>query len=394
MSDSVSLSRTNDKETKDNSVSRSHLNDIFAVQQTRELDLAMKLIHYFGVLCAIITTPQTAAFLSLPCPALFYPTLLCSTKDDAATEAQALRDKAAQLRAEIAAMEGKTVHEVEIEAKEKKDRKLKATEERKNRIANEKPMDRGRMVDVPVTRDDMVAQAARAVERAYKDGLTRQTVRFFLLEEGDSFTGSNQWPGGAQQMYREAAKPLTRELLRSVRVSSDQILSPVVKEQDIWDFDGSAIHSAEAQEGAKLDVQALVFPNTDVKYINDIEKIDQDTRDRLFLLVNPFWRNIDSWGINLLAPGAKKKAQKVIFDRGYEETYVCLRFSCRGEECVAIKTYPYDWQIFAYLEDAYGSETPIRLGSSTEEPKSEMVTSLLNGRPEFKLSKNMRLLSR
>lgn len=354
----------------------------------------MKPVHfYFSALCAITAT-KTAAFLSSSRRVSIHPTPLWSTKDDAAGEAQALRDKAARLRAEIAAMEGKTVYEVESEAKEKRDRELKATEERKHRMANEKPMDRGRMVEVPMTRDDMVAQAARSVERAYRDGLTRQTVRFFLLEDGDSFTGSNQWPGGAQQMYREAAKPLTRELLRSIRVSSDQILSPVVKDQDIWDFDGSALHSAEAQEGAKLDVQALVFPNTDVKYINDIEKIDQDTGDRLFLLVNPFWRNIDSWGINLLAPGAKKKAHKVIFDRGYDETYVCLRFSCRGEECVAIKAYPYDWQIFAYLEDVYGSETPMRLGSSKEEPRSEVVTSLLNERPEFKLSKNMRQLSR
>ncbi|GAX13883.1 hypothetical protein FisN_5Lh221 [Fistulifera solaris] len=353
----------------------------------------MRFVYNIAALLAIYTT-ETTAFVSSPRSAMTFVSSLPSTMDDAAVEAQALRDKAAQLRAEIATMEGKTIHEVESEAKEKKDREIKAAEERKNRRANEVPLDRGRMVEVPVTRDDMVAQAARAVERAYRDGVTRQTVRFFLLQEKDSFTSSNQWPGGAQQMYREAAKPLARELLRSIRVSSEQILSPVVKDQEIWDFDGSALHSAEAQEGAKFDVQALVFPNTDVKYIKDIETIDHDMKDRLFLLVNPFWRSIDSWGINLLAPGAKKKAQKVIFDRGFDETYVCLRFSCRGEECVAIKAYPYDWQIFAYLEDGYGMETPIRLGCCKEEPKSELVTTLLNGRPEFKFSKNMRQMSR
>lgn len=354
----------------------------------------MKHLNCFVAVYTTILATGTTAFLSAQGPRLFRPSLLYSTKDDASINAQALRDKAAQLRAEIAAMEGKTVDEVEIEAKEKKDRELKAAEERKLRLANEKPMDRGRMLEVPVTRDDMVAQSARAVERAYRDGLKRQTVRFFLVQEGESFTGNNQWPGGAQQMYREAAKPLTRELLRSIRVSSDQVLAPVVRDQFIWDFDGSAIHSAEAQEGPKFDVQALVFPNTDVKYIKDIEKMDQEMGDRLFLLINPFWRNIDSWGINLLAPGAKKKAQNIIFDRGYDETYVFLRFSCRGEECVAIKAYPYDWQIFAYFEDQYGSETTIRLGSSKEEPRSELVTSLLNGRSEFKLSKNMRQISR
>ena len=40
----------------------------------------------------------------------------------------------------------------------------------------------------------------------------------------------------------------------------------------------------------------------------------------------------------------------MIFDRGFDETYVCMRFSVRGEDCVAIKAYPYDWQIFAYKE--------------------------------------------
>lgn len=353
----------------------------------------MKTIHYVAAVYLIVTA-ETAAFQSLHGSNLVRPFLLWSTKDEAGVEAQALREKAAQLRAEIAVMEGKTVNEVESEARKKKDRELKSADERTRRKVNEKPMDRGRMVEVPVTRDDMVAQSARAVERAYRDGLRRQTVRFFLVQEGESLTGNNQWPGGAQQMYREAAKPLTRELLRSIRVSSDQVLAPVVKDQDIWDFDGSAIHSSASQEGAKLDVTALVFANTDVKYINDIEKMDKEMGDRLFLLVNPFWRNIDSWGINILAPGAKKKAQNVIFDRGYDETYVFLRFSCRGEECVAIKAYPYEWQIFAYLEDFYGNDNPVRLGSSKEEPRSEFVTKLLNGRSEFKLSKNMRQISR
>ena len=44
----------------------------------------------------------------------------------------------------------------------------------------------------------------------------------------------------------------------------------------------------------------------------------------------------------------------MIFDRGFDETYVCMRFSVRGEDCVAIKAYPYDWQIFAYKEAPHG----------------------------------------
>lgn len=324
-------------------------------------------------------------------------TRLHAKEDDAAADemVQNMRDKAAQLRAEIAALEGKSVSQVEHEAAEKKQREERAKEESKRIRREEKPLDRGRMLQLPVTADDMIAQAASAIERAYRDGgLKRQTVRLALVKEGQGFEELNQWPGGAQQMYREAGKPLSMELIRRLRVSRDQLLPPTVKDQDIWDFDGSALITSHAQEGAKFDTQALVFANTDVKYTNDIEQIDQVMGDRLFLLINPFWRNIDSWGINLLAPGAKKKAQEIIFNKGYEETYVFLRFSARGEECAAIKAYPYDWQVFAYLEDDMGWSTPIRLGSSETEPKSEYVTELLNARPEFKMSKTMRQMSR
>lgn len=312
-------------------------------------------------------------------------------------------DRAAKLRAEIAALENKSVEQVEQEAKQKKDDEKKrmmemAAKDLETKKKSAPPRDFGRMLEVPSRPEDMVAQAALAVERAYQAGITRQTVRLALVNPPDqSCKELNQWPGGAPQMYRESAKPLTHELLKNIRLSKEQkmkIQAPNVTDQDIWDFDGSGLFTSRAQEGAAHDVQALVFANTDVKYINDIQKIDEAMKDRLFLLVNPFWRNIDSWGINILAPGAKKKAQKVIFDKGYDETYVFLRFSARSEECVAIKAYPYDWQIFAYLENDMGWETPVRLGSSVEEPTTALVTELLNERPEFKLTRTMRQFRR
>jgi len=203
-------------------------------------------------------------------------------------------------------------------------------------------------------------------------------------------------------MYREAGKPLTSALLEEIRAPSQQVdeyleqrqLPPTVITQDIWDFDGSALHTAEAKEGPSADVQALVFPNTDVKYIKDIAEISEAMGPRLFLLVNPLWINIDSWSFNLLAPGARKKAQETIFDRGFDETYVVLNFSVRGEKCVAIKAYPYDWQFFASLEDDYNTESFIRLGSSKEEPTSSIVNQLLAARPEFKETKTTRQMKK
>ena len=309
-------------------------------------------------------------------------------------EVEILREKAARLREEIAKLEGKTVEQVAKEAQDKKDAKIEADKKLEEIKGSTAPFDKGRMIDIPEDIDSMIFQAARAVEMAYKDGIKRQTVRLALVAEGDSFQELNQWPGGAQQMYREAAKPLTTALLGEINSSSKQVLPPKVTAQDIWDFDGSALLTAEGHEGPQSDVQALVFANTDVKYIRDIATIDEGTGDRLFLLVNPFWRNVDSWGFNMLAPGAKAKAQSTIFDKGFDETYVYLRFSVRGEDCAAIKCYPYDWQIFAYREDDSGWERPIRLGTSKTEPKSDQITKLLNDRPEFKLTRTMRQLTK
>lgn len=330
--------------------------------------------------------------------------IMASTDQEgtASTAVQTLLDKAAQIRAEIAALEGKTVEQVQNEANEKKQRESAALEaSRKARKEHDvkNPRDYGRMLEVPNSNQDMINQAARAMERAFQDGVTRQTIRLALVKEGQPLTADEQWPGGAEQMYREAAKPLTYDLMRELRLSKDQIRPLNVSDQDIWDFDGSGLVTGQSTEqGPKGDVQALVFANTDVKYTNDINTIDRTMgKDRLFFLVNPFWRDVESWGINILAPGAKKKAKEIIFDKGYDETYVFLRFSCRGEDCVAIKAYPYDWQIFAYIENESNRNWPttlIRLGSTKEEPKSKYVTELLNALPEFKLSKTMRQLKR
>jgi hypothetical protein len=333
------------------------------------------------------------------------------SSDDVSSNAQKLLDRAAALRAEIAQAEGKTLEQVQQEAQTKKNEERQRTEQAKQQKqeAAAKAKDAQRTagdyrVQIPNTFDDMVRQAARAVERAFADGKTRQTVRFNLVTEKQAATEENEWPGGVRQMYREAGKPLTDALLREVRAPTKKVedmveerrLAPTLKQQDIWDFDGSALYTAEAAEGASADVQALVFANTDSKYLDDISKISDAMGSRLFLLVNPFWRNVDSWSFNLLAPGAKKKAQEVVFDNGFDETYSLMVFQVRGENCAAVKAYPYDWQIFAFREDDFyaNEETAMRLGSCKEEPTSAFVTELLNKRPEFADTRTMRQMKK
>ena len=346
------------------------------------------------------------------------------------TEAQRLLERARAMRAEIATLEGRSIDEVEAEAQEKREqRRLElATEEEQKRLQQEYTTTRtkrndnsknGSFLTIPETFDDQVTQAKAAVERGFRDGRTTQTVRFALLSEGQMLNDEDrQWPGGAQQMYRNAAGPLTRELLRQLkprrpdaRQSDDNhhhevtpFHAPTVQSQDIWDFDGSALVTAE---GVGHNVQAMVLPNTDVKYVKDIGKLrrqqqqksnEDSDKHNLLLLINPFWRNVESWGFNLLAPNAKKLAQEEIFDNGmFEETYVLLQKSVRGEDCVALKAYPYDWQLFAYADDEYygaAGSYLVRLGSTESEPTSTDFARLLEQRDEFKLSKNMRQMQR
>jgi len=325
-----------------------------------------------------------------------------------------LLEQAAKIRKELAALEGKTVEEVEKEARDKKEQRIQAESvpaENKSANKSKSTRDYGQLMDVPENSEDQVLQAAAAIERAFKDGKTRQTIRLTLVKDGEPIASEavDEWPGGAKQMYRESGNPLTEELVKQIRLpSSDPLaynLPPRIITKDIYDFDGTAIISTENDNEDKPVVKAMVFPNTDVKYLGDITKmqneVEQSAGGGLSLLVNPFWSNVESWGFNILAPGGKKKAKEVVFDQGYgEETYVVSRFSARGERVVSLKVYPYDWQLFAYLEQPEYSlggiplETAVRLGSSKEEPTSAMYTELLNELPEFKLSRNMRNINR
>lgn len=357
------------------------------------------------------------AFVPMVKPIRIATNVFSATEPSANDEVERLRQQAAKIRQQLAELEGKSVSQVEDEAEQEKNMRLKRLAEMSAKSSSKPKSKRttNTMLYVPETIEEQTRQAAFAIERAFQDNITRQTVRLALVQEGKPITPAeeeNGWPGGAKQMYREAGRPLTEALLSEIRApakalqteeeknSGKENYPPEIVAQDIWDFDGTGIVSSQAAAGPSGDVQAMVFPNTDVKYLKDIAKVHKSFgKERLILLVNPFWRNVESWGFNILAPNAKKKAQETVFDcegGGFQETYVLSRFSARGEDCVALKAYPYDWELFAYIEDySYGGpiQTAVRLGSSKEEPTSAMFTELLNEREEFKMNKTMRQLN-
>eukprot|EP00571_Detonula_confervacea_P010317 CAMPEP_0172300030 /NCGR_PEP_ID=MMETSP1058-20130122/2203_1 /TAXON_ID=83371 /ORGANISM="Detonula confervacea, Strain CCMP 353" /LENGTH=386 /DNA_ID=CAMNT_0013009687 /DNA_START=139 /DNA_END=1299 /DNA_ORIENTATION=- len=372
-----------------------------------------------GAIATVLFAAQSSAFSSLSQRSSQHISTPAASSSSAlhlsaADEARQLLAKAKALREEAAVMQGKSIEEMEQEVQEKKnmaqERQAVVEKARKEREENKTIRSNTQITPVPEDAKSQIEQAASAVERAFADGIVRQTVRFALLEEEEAMSGLlNEWPGGAKQIYRESGRPLTEMLLSEVRAYSkdssvdeeEQEASkfsrtpPEVKAEDIWDFDGSAIITATAAAGSHGDVKAVVMPNTDTKYLKDIEAFDKDVGpNRLLLLINPFWKDVESWGFNILQPNGKKRSQEVIFDNGYDVTYAVLRFSARGEDCIAIKSYPFEWQLYAYREDWSGQERPVWLGSSEEEPKSAQYSELLNSRPEFKMRKNMRQMQR
>ena len=359
-------------------------------------------LHSRAVLLTLVAITLTSAFA----PSNYrYRQLRTALRSSTNDDVKSLLEKARQLREEAAAMSGKTVQEMQQEALDKKrmSQEQQAVIDKAREERDAKSRTSLQTLPVPENSEAQILQAAAAVERAFKDGITRQTVRFALLAGDEEMSGEqNEWPGGAQQMYRESGRPLTEGLLKEVRAytakqNSAEKLPPVIETKDIWDFDGSALCTATHAEEANGDVKALIFPNTDSKYLNDIEAISRDVGPaNLFLLINPFWKNVESWSFNILQPNGKRRAQEVVFDKGFDVTYAVLRFSARGEDCVALYSYPYEWQMYAYREDPswFNKERPIWLGSSKTEPTSSQITELLNNRPEFKMSKNMRQLQR
>ena len=154
------------------------------------------------------------------------------------------------------------------------------------------------------------------------------------------------WQGGPQETYRYLS-PLVSNLLKQIRMT-DNTGGLVVKvsEQILLDFDGSSLQTSEHPAGPLYDIQALLQPNTDGYYLKTIEAVEEQFSNtdgkskRLFLLVNPAWRDRSSWGFF-----GGKKAQELIFNR-YETTYAIDQFVVRGRKVSLLKCWSDDWEVF------------------------------------------------
>jgi len=207
---------------------------------------------------------------------------------------------------------------------------------------------------LPRNAEDVVRQAAKSISKAYlQDGKNLQSIRLPLSEsmysnseEGFVADRAIGWQGGPQETYRYLS-PMVSSLLKQIKMTDNTGgLAVKVSEQLLLDFDGSALQTSEHPAGALYDIQAILQPNTDWYYIKTIESIEKQFSNtegkakRLFLIINPAWRDKSSWGFF----GAKK-AQELILDR-YETTYAVDQFIVRGRKVSLLKCYSDDWILF------------------------------------------------
>lgn len=267
----------------------------------------------------------------------------------------------------------------------------------------------------PTSTEAMIRQAVNAIEYAFvQDGIHRQTIRLPLSdtmygnkEEGFVADRAIGWQGGPQETLRYLS-PLVTSVLKQVSTvpvannnnnndngkvttavtttaMNDGGLPPRISEQILLDFDGSSLMTAENSRGALYDAQALLQPNTDRYYLQTIRTVEAQFSDtpnkatRLFLVVNPAWRDQRSWGLF-----GGRHAQTHILDR-YDVTYAIDQFILRGKKVSLLKNYPHEWSFFVEQKDANTkteTETtavPLNrwLGTFPERPNYEQMDDLI-----------------
>lgn len=232
---------------------------------------------------------------------------------------------------------------------------------------------------LPSNASDLINQASAAISKAYlEDGINLQTIRLPLTEsmyrdkeEGFVADRAIGWQGGPQETIRYLS-PLVQNILKSIKMTDNNMggLPVKVSEQILLDFDGSTLQTSEHPTGPLYDIQAILQPNTDGYYLKTIQQIEEQFSNtegkekRLFLLINPAWRDRQSWGVF-----GGSKAQEQILDR-YTITYAVDQFIVRGRKVSLLKRWSENWAMFLHSEDDTSSS-------------AEMVATF-NNRPTYK----------
>ena len=242
-------------------------------------------------------------------------------------------------------------------------------------------------ISVPKTLNELINQVSTSIKLAQEDGdgsseKTRQIIRILLPRDSksaqlgqyfeseiensnsldlDSFTlvpPDETWQGGIMQLYRAISIP-AKLILRNLGGTVGGVPPTIIEDRsiDTSNVDGVGIFQSQVPNNPSKDICCFVQPLQET--VDVIESIcDQAGNDRLVLLLNPQWRNIDDaldtvskqsgfMGSFASFLGGKGNSLKRLENLGFESTYIIEGYVCKGGNVRLMKRFDSDWIVFA-----------------------------------------------
>jgi len=205
---------------------------------------------------------------------------------------------------------------------------------------------------------EMCQEAANSAMRAYRDGLTRQSIRLRLDQLFDMETAYIRGQRAVLNASLPAAEEFTRLLwggqyLKNVRTSrvDEEVATLIYREAE-----------NEAQ-----DMACLYFAGREFVSSNKAFSFFENMKDRLVLMVNSESAtdsfSVENMGRDFVSEG-KGDAGAEICQMFYEQTYYYYAVQFNNWQMIFHRAYPYPWEI--YIENL--NYTLVKVGESEEKP--------------------------
>jgi|Transcript_1649 hypothetical protein len=257
---------------------------------------------------------------------------------------------------------------------------------------------------MPMTFDDMVNQASAAMKDAYAAGMKRQTLRVLLPRapdngdlgmyfESDANIDSRDlvlapsdetWQGGIMQLYRAAA-PTAGAILKKFAPTEGNLPPRLVEDRSVDDsgVDGIGLWMSQNTSPAD-DVSCFVQPSQET--VDAVETISKQAGDRLVMLLNPQWRNVDDaldtaskqsgvFGSFASFLGGKGNSLRRLEEMGFDNVYTIEGYVCKGGNIRLLKRFGSDWIVFAENDSLTDY---IKVGTSKTRPTYQEVDKILD----------------
>lgn len=227
----------------------------------------------------------------------------------------------------------------------------------------------------PSDKDAMVKDCRSVVSRALEAGISRQIIRTPLPRSssakdlGKLYEASSEsydailvppdetWQGGIMQLYRACA-PVATEILRGVANAAGGLPPRVNEDRSVDESGVDGVGLLMTECSSPLD-DATCFVQPTQEVIGSIEQISAQAKDRLIMLMNPQWRDVDDaldtfskqqngfFGQFASFLGGKGATLRRLDELEYKVTYCFDGYVCKGGNVWLLKTFDEPWHVFA-----------------------------------------------